>query len=426
MTIGGFLAAEAWRLVLMGVLLAGSAFFAAAETALFSLSRGQLHQMSRQSHRLVRLVPALMRRPGAVLTTVLLGTNVLHILYFVSSSLLVIRLERGVAGGEMYGAAAAVTTLLVMVLLGEIVPKALASVWAAPLAPLAALVLGTLGRCIGPIQRGLMAFVVEPLTRLLGPARAERTGLSTDELAALLTLSQKRGLIAEDQSEILQEVLELTDLRAADIMVPRVDLVAHEISEPTEALVQTVRERRITKIPVYEKDLDHIVGLVYAKHLLVDPHRPVRELLMPVQFVPVSAPLERVLTQFRASRTQLAIVVDEYGGTAGLITLEDVLEEVVGDIADAREPRTPPAVVEVGPGEWLVDGDLGIHEWAQAFPAELSGARFSTVGGFVISLLGHIPTPGETVTYHNVSFTVEAMGRRRITRLRVRLREDGS
>ena len=152
-----------------------------------------------------------------------------------------------------------------------------------------------------------------------------------------------------------------------------------------------------------------------------DPDRPVREFLSPVQFVPESATLERVLLQFRATRSQLGIVVDEYGGTAGLITLEDVLEEIVGDIADARESDRGPAVKRLGSAEWLVDGNLPIHEWADAFPTDLAAAGLSTVGGFVTSLLGHIPRVGERAHYHNLAFTVEAMQRRRVALLRVRL-----
>ena len=427
MTIGEFLAAQAWQFAALGVLLVLAAFFSGAETALFSLSRGELFALERDSRRLARIVPALMRRPGNVLTTVLLGTNIVHILYFVVSALLVMKVRSdGVEHGGLWAPVLVAATLLAIVVGGEVIPKTLAHIWARPLAPLAAPALSLLGRGAEPIQELLMAFLVEPLTRLLAPAQGRRGDLAADEMAALLALSQKRGLIGQDQGELLQEVLELTDLRAGDIMVPRVDMVAHDLDAPTEGLLEIVRRQRVTKIPVYEKDLDHVVGVVYAKRLLVNPGKPLREILSPVQFVPESAPLERALLQFRATRSQLGIVVDEYGGTAGLITLEDILEEIVGDIADAREIDRGPAVQQVAPAEWLVDGDLPIHEWAEAFPTDLTAARFTSVGGFVISLLGHIPRVGEQVAYRNVVFTVEAMQRRRIALLRVRLREGES
>jgi CBS domain containing-hemolysin-like protein len=238
-----------------------------------------------------------------------------------------------------------------------------------------------------------------------------------------LALSQKRGLIGKDETALLQEVLELTDLRAGNIMVPRVDMVAIEVNEPVESLLDIVRRQRITKLPVYENDLDHVIGFAHAKKILTNPGKSLRELLDPIPFVPESARLETVLLQFRATRTQIAVVVDEYGGAAGMITLEDILEEIVGDIADERESEGP-MVQSVAPREWLVDGDMPIHEWVQAFPTELGAARYSTVGGFVMSLLGDIPSVGQKVRYHNISFTIEAMRRRRIALLRVRLDEE--
>ena len=423
MTIGEFLVAEAPQFLLLCVLLGLSAFFAGSETALFSLSRGELFALGKDPRKFARMVPRLMRRPGNVLTTVLLGTNVIRILYFVVSSMLAVRAHRQLRNGEFWATVLAVGTFLGVVIFSEVIPKTLAHIWARRLAPPSAPILAALGRVVSPIQRALMALLIEPLTRLLAPRRSRRGDLTAEEMAALLTLSQKRGLIGQDQTELLQEVLELTDLRAGDIMVPRVDMIAYDVDEPPEGLLEIVRAKRVTKVPVYQGDLDHVLGVVHAKRLLVSPARPLREVLSPVQFVPESAPLERVLLQLRATGSQLAIAVDEYGGVAGLISLEDILEEIVGDIADAREARRGPAVQRVSAAEWLVDGNLPIHEWAEAFPTDLTAARFSTVGGFVVSLLGHIPRVGESATYRNVTFTIEAMQRRRIALLRVQLQE---
>ncbi len=422
MTIGDFLAARAWELAALAALLAASAFFSGAETALFSLSRAELFALGQDSRKLARMVPALMRRPGNVLTTVLLGTNLIRILYFVVCSMLIMEAQRTLPDGQLAASLLAVATFVAVVLGSEVIPKTLANLWARRLAPLAAPALALLGRIVWPLQRFLMAALIEPLTRMLAPARRHRGDLTAEEMAALLTLSQKRGLIGQDETELLQEVLELTDLRAGDIMVPRVDLVACPAGASPESLLAIVRKRRITKIPIYEGGLDHVVGVVHAKRLLAEPPRPLREVLSPVQFIPESAPLERVLLQFRATGSTLGIVVDEYGGTAGLVTLEDILEEIVGDIADAHEARRGPAVQQIAEAEWLVAGNLPIHEWAEAFPTDLGAPRFSTVGGFVVSLLGRIPRVGDAAEYRNVTFTVEAMQHRRIALLRVRLR----
>jgi CBS domain containing-hemolysin-like protein len=316
----------------------------------------------------------------------------------------------------------AAATFLAILLPGEVLPKTAAFLAPLRVAPLVAPMMATLVRLASPVHRLLGAVFVEPLTRLLSPARP--TGpFQAEEVAGLLALSQKRGLIAPDQTELLREVLELTGLQAGDVMVPRVDMVAYPADGDRKGLLELIRQRRLTKIPLYESDLDHIVGIVHVKRLLLEEEASPRQLAGPVQFMPRTALLERVLLQFRATGGTLAIVVDEYGGTAGLLTLETVVEEIVGDIADAREAHGPSPVTQVAPGEWLVEGDLPVHEWAEAFLAQLPGLRFSTVGGLVVSLLGHIPSVGETAQYRNLQLTIEAMRRRRVTLVRVRLVE---
>ena len=421
--MGQFLIANSWQVLALLVLIVCSALVNGAETAVFCLSRGEMFRLRHDVRRVARLVPVLMRDPSSVLTSILLSNTIIQVLYFVTGSLLILRIEQEVDHGGLWGMAAAVTTFLAIVLLGEIMPKTAAFLSPLKAAPLVAPALTMLIRVARPIHRFLSLLLVGPLTRVLAPTRRRQGELSADELANLLALSQKRGLIGQDQTELLQEVLDLTGLKAGDVMVPRVDIVAYDVNGLPAGLLELVRQRRVTKVPVYEGDRDHVVGVVQAKHLLMAPERPVRELLSPVQFVPETARLERVLLQFRASGSQMGIVVDEYGGTAGLITLESVLEEIVGDIADVHETHRGPAVQRVGPGEWLVDGDLPVHEWAETFLTDLRGARFTTVGGFVISLLGRIPRVGQTATYRNVGFTVEAVRGRRIALLRVRIKE---
>ena len=412
--------------MLLGVLLAASAYCAAAETALFALSRGQLFDLSRGSGRFGRRAAKLMTDPGGVLTTALLWTNIAHILYFVLAASLAIASREIDRAAEIWTVGLAIGSFLLMVVAGEVLPKTLAFLWPLRMAPAAAGGLTVLVRINRPAKRILMRFVIEPLTRLLAPSRAGRGDLSADELSALLALSQKRGLIGSDETELLQEVLELTSLSAGDIMVPRVDVIACSADAPRQAVLELIRHKNVTKLPVYEGDLDHVIGMVYAKRLLVEPDKTVRELTTPVEFVPESAPLERVLMQLRSAGRQMAIVVDEYGGAAGLLTLEDILEEIVGDIPDPNEPRSAPPVQRVGQAEWLVDGDLPIHEWTEAFPTELSAARFKTVGGFAVSLLGHIPTVGESVPYRNLVFTIEGVRKHRVSLLRVTLSEGSS
>ena len=406
----------------MLALLIASAFFSGSETALFSLSRGRLHRL-RQAGASGRMAAALMRDPHRVLNTLLLGNMLVNVAYTGIAAVMILDLQAGGAGPWLVAAASAVP-LVALILLGEATPKMLAIVVAERWARLAAAPLAVGQRVLAPPLWCLEHLAAGPIVRLLSPRGRTSGSVTADELAAVLDLSAKRGLIDRNANDLLQEIFELTDLRVADIMVPRVDMVAYDVDAPPDGLIELFGKTRLRKIPVYEARVDNILGVVHAKRLLVRPQSALRDLVVKVPFVPSAGNVERVLLQFRVTRTQMAVVVDEYGGTDGLVTLEDVLEEIVGDIRDEHESARGPAVERIGPGEYLLDGDLAIHEWVDAFRIDLHGRRISTVGGFVTSLLGRIGAPGDQATYRNLRFTVAAMHRRRITKLRLELLEE--
>jgi len=420
-TWGQFLTDQTWKLGILLVLLCSSGFLSGSETALFSLSRAQLYRF-RHGKGAGRLAAALMDKPRRLLNTLLLGNTLVNTAYAAVSAVAIIELGRAGAPG-WFIAAAPIVSLLVLILVGEVTPKMLAFAAGVRLAPISATVLVALERLFRPILWLLEMVLVVPLTRILAPRPSGRADISVKELAVLLDLSARRGLIAHDANALLQEIIGLTEIKVSEIMVPRVDVTAYDVEGPPAGLAKLLAATRHRKIPVYERDMDHVLGAVHAKQLLLEPTAPLRTLVAKLPFVPATANLERLLILFRVTRTQMAIVVDEYGGTAGLVTLEDVLEEIVGDIAESHEVRRGPAVEEVSQEEYVVDGDLAIHEWGEAFGIDLSGRRISTIGGFVTSLLGRIPHPGDTARYRNLEFTVESLRRRRAEKLRIRLLE---
>lgn len=421
MNWGAFFAAHGWQILAQLVLLAGSAYFSASETALFSLSRSQLYRLASGGPS-GRLVAALVSRPRRLLNTILLGNMLVNTLYAGLGAMEAIGL--GEAGLPAWAAGtASLVPLLALILMGEVVPKVLAVSASERLAGIVAPPLAVLQRVFAPLLWILTKLIVGPVTRLLAIPADARGDVSPDELAALLKLSAKRGILDHDANTLLQEILELKDLRVRDIMVPRVDMVAFDLSGPRAELLEVFRRTKFRKVPVFEGSIDNIVGLIFAKRLVLSPQTPLRGLLAPVLFVPLQADLERVLLQFRVTRTQMAIVVDEFGGTAGLVTLEDVLEEIVGDIPEPSEAAEGPPVRQIDPREYLVEANLAIHEWRDFLKIELPSRRISTIGGFVLSQLGHVPQVGEQVRFRNLLFTVESVRGRRIGTLRVKLLE---
>ncbi len=408
-----YLTEYGWETVVMVGCLLGSGFFSGSETALFSLTRRDLLNMEGSGGWGELVTVRLTRRPQRLLNTLLLGNMLVNIAFSATAAVLVLNMRRTGRSGWVI-AAVSVAPLLVLILIGEVTPKMLAYSSAKRWSIFAAVPIFALQRLFRPVLWLLELVLVSPITQILAPRRPETNDITTEELASVMRLSARRGVLDHDAGAILQEIVELTDLKAGDIMVPRIDVIAYDIEKSAEGLIQLFRRTALRKIPVYEKNLDNVLGVIHAKRLLLCPDAPLRDLIRPVSFLPEAADLEKVLKQFRKTRKQMAIVVDEYGGTAGLITLEDVLEEIVGDIPDLHDAESPPAVQKKSETEYIVSGDLGIHDLVEAFGIAPEVRPVSTLGGLVTLLEGRIPREGDSVTYRNLRFTVLTMRTRRV------------
>jgi len=281
------------------------------------------------------------------------------------------------------------------------------------------------GYVLRPLGRLLDLVAVEPLTRLIfgrhGHHSQGENELSTSELKTLLEMSRRRGLINRVEDVYLREVIDLSAIRVRDIMVPRVEVVMFDINGAPAELRDLMRRTHLTKIPVYDGNKDNVVGLVYAKVLFLHPDKPLRELVTPVRFVPELITGEQLLHHFQRTKSQIAIVVDEFGGMAGLVTLEDVLEEIVGEIYDPEDREAEPEIVQLSDTEYDVSGQLSVHYWVETFGIAELTERVATVGGLVTARLGRPAQVGDAVELGNVRLRVTAMAGRRIRRLRVAL-----
>jgi len=203
-----------------------------------------------------------------------------------------------------------------------------------------------------------------------------------------------------------------------------VEVRTYDLNAPVEGLRELMRSTRRKKVPVYDRTVDNIVGLIYAKVLFLNPDKPLRSLVQPVRFVPELITCEQLLLHFRSTKTQLAIAVDEYGGMAGLVTLEDVLEAIVGDLQGPGEAPALPEIVQLGEGEFEVSGRLSVHYWAESFGLPRAEEHVATIGGLVTARLGRPARVGDAVRLNNVALEVTSVQRRRVERLRLRLFND--
>lgn len=407
--------------LLLLVVLSGA--FSGSETVLFSLTRVQLEQCRSSTNPFCRLAARLMARPQDTLMTILLCNTAVNVLLFAISYVFFRRLAEQC--GAWVTPVAAAASILLVVVGGEVVPKVLAVTFAERLAPFSATLVQAVGIVAGPVGRLIDGVIARPFARLLLGRRAEAPApahdLSAAELKALLYLSRRRGGLDPLEDRFLQEIIDLGATRVRDVMVPRVEVVAYDINGSPDGLRMLMRRTRLKKVPVYEGSIDHIVGLVYAKMLFLEPEQPLRDLLVPVHFVPELATCEHLLHHFRQTRTQLAIAVDEFGGVAGLVTLEDVLEEIVGELSDPEEQPAEPDIVPLSEREYEISGRLDVRYWAETFGLPRQTERVTTVGGLVTARLGRPARVGDVIRLGNVELRVIEVGRRRVTRLRLRL-----
>jgi putative hemolysin len=411
----------AWQLALLLVLVLLSGTFSGSETVLFALTPAQLQHDAASSNPFRRLAARLMKQPKQTLTTILIGNTAVNVLLFATSYVLFHNLA-GQFGAWITPVSGILSVMLVLVC-GEVVPKVLAVALPDRLSPYSATVVQVSGYVLRPLGRLLDLLIIEPLTRLIfgrpGHAVVREHDLTAAELKALLEMSRRRGLLNHVEDAYLREVIDLSNVRVRDIMVPRVEVKAFDISGPPDELRQLMRETHLTKLPVYDGVIDNIVGLVYAKILFFEPDKPLRELVTSVRFVPELVSAEQLLQHFRNTKSQIAIVVDEFGGMAGLVTLEDVLEEIVGEIHDPDEEPAEREIVRLSDAEYDVSGRLSVQYWLETFGITGLPDRVVTVGGLVTSRLGRPARVGDEVRIGNVQFRVTAVAGRRVQRLRL-------
>ena len=414
------------NVALLLLLVALSGIFSGSETVLFSLTRTQLLHDAQSPNRFRRHAARLMKQPKSTLRTILVGNTATNVLLFALS--FVFFRELAVHAGAWVTPVSGVFSVLIVVVFGEVVPKVVAVALADRLAPYSAAVVWGSGLVLAPIGRAIDLVLVEPITRVFLPASGPRTesaehDISTVELKSMLELSRRRGIINPTEDAFVREVLDLHRLRVRDVMVPRVEVRAYDVDAPPDGLRELMRESRRKKIPVYEGSIDNLIGLVYAKMLFLDPGRPIREMVMPVHFVPELINCEQLLHHFRETRSQFAIAVDEYAGMAGVVTLEDVLEEIVGEIESSADTPAAAEIKQISSVEFDISGRLSAHYWTDTFGGPRANTRVATVGGLVTARLGRPAKIGDVVRLGNLVLEVTAVGRRRIERIRLRLLE---
>ncbi len=421
------------KLALLFFLLGLSGFFSGSEAALFSLNRIERRRIGAQDERpSARWIRDLLREPRNLLATILVGNEFVNVSASVLAASLTDDLLKNAALAWLADGVLVKTLLSsllfapLLMVLGEITPKTLAMWDARRFAGFVALPLKTFYGIVGPVRWVLKGAADGMVRMLLGEPLRTEPPVTEEEFRALVDLSREGGSLRESEREIIHNIFDFGETRVEEVMTPRTDVFCIPVTQPLHEIVRAIGQRHHSRIPVYDQDKDDVVGILYAKDLLrlwldlrLRESFDLRKLLRKPYFVPRTKRANDLFREFRASRIHMAIVVDEYGGVAGLVTMEDLLESLFGEIQDEYDAET----CDVRPldgGGMIVSARMPIADFNRRFGAALPDEEYDTLGGLVFDLFGRLPEPGAEVAFQGWTFAVEKIRGTRILELRVR------
>ncbi|MCI8992449.1 MAG: HlyC/CorC family transporter [Eubacterium sp.] len=413
---------DAIRLLALIILVILSSFFSSSETALTTVSKIRMRTLAENGDKHAKIVLSVTSDTGKMLSAILIGNNIVNL----SASSIATTLALKLFGSMGAGIATGLLTLIILIF-GEISPKTYASIYAdkialkfAPFFKTYILILTPVIFIINILAHGfLRLFRVNPKDAV--PAITE------DELKTIVDVSHENGIIESEEREMIQNVFDFGDALAKEIMIPRIDMECISIDNTYEEIIQIFRENKFTRLPVYENTTDNVVGILNMKDLLLaedTTHFSIRSFLREAYFTYEHKKLAELFIEMRKNSINMTIVLDEYGSTAGLITLEDLLEEIVGEIRDEFDFDEEDTLTRIGDGEYLVLGSMNLEDLGDALDAPLASEDYDSVGGYLLEQLGHLPKIGESITTESGIFLrVEKMDKNRIEKMYLRMPE---
>ncbi|HEY7132157.1 MAG TPA: hemolysin family protein [Candidatus Limnocylindrales bacterium] len=410
------------------------AVFVAAEIALVSLRRSRVEQLAEEGRPGARRVQRLQSDPGRFLAVSQLGLTVIG---FFASAFAAVNLSAaladvlrdvGLAGAADGIALIVVTVILALftIIFAELVPKTLALSNPERFALSLSVPIEFLARALGPVI-AVLTGATRAIAGLFGATVTNEAQISADELRLIIERGGEQGVLEAEEEQMINAVIELGERRLHEVMIPRIAIVGLPSSATLEETIDIVVDEGHSRIPVYDESIDEVVGILYAKDLLPflksgsGPRPALRSLLRAPVFVPESMSIDDLLHEFQRRKVHIAIVLDEYGGTAGLVTIEDLLEEIVGEIQDEYDTEEP-MIVRLSDDEARVDGRADVDDLAELFDLHLGledEDEYDTVGGLIYHRIGGIPAPGDEVDVDGLHLTVESTDGRRVSKVLV-------
>lgn len=412
---------DATQLIILFILLLLSGFFSSAETALTTVNKIRMRSLAEEGNKRARTVLDITEDSGKMLSAILIGNNIVNL----SAASLTTSLAYSLGGSAVAFASGLLTVLIL--LFGEITPKTMATIHAEKMSLIYAPVIHIFMKLMTPLIFIINSLSMGVLFLLrIDPNDKNRTMTET-ELRTIVDVSHEDGVIESEEKEMIYNVFDLGDARAKDVMVPRVHVTFADVDSTYEELIEIFREDKFTRLPVFEETTDNVIGTINMKDLLLFDNKKefhVRDILREAYFTYEYKNISELLVEMRQASFNIAIVLDEYGETAGLITLEDLLEEIVGEIRDEYDENEEDFVEQIGEREYIIEGSINLEDLNDRLDLDLSSDDYDSLGGLIIEHLDRLPEAGDEVTTEEgIRMVVETLDKNRVEKVHVYLPE---
>lgn len=408
------------QLVIVIILLSASAFFSSAETALMTSNKLKMRNLADNGNKRAAKVLKVTENTDKMLSAILIGNNIVNLTASSISTTLTLK----IFGSKLVGIATGILTFLILVF-GEITPKNVASKNAEKMALIYIGVISFLVTVLTPV-----IFIVNTVAKfvisIFNKNGDDNNAVTEEELRAMVEYSHEEGVIENEEKKMIVNVVDFGDTVAGDIMVPRVDMVMVDEKSSYEEILQVFREERYTRIPVYEETPDNVIGILNVKDFLLIEDKEnfiMKELLREPLYTYEYKKTSALMMDMRKTGANIVIVLDEYGITAGLITLEDMLEEIVGEIRDEFDADEDEGITKVSDLEYLIDGSTNLDDINDRIGLSLSSEEYESIGGLIMEKLGRLPVEGEIINFDNIVLTVKKMDHARIEKVCLKLKQ---
>ena len=408
------------QLVIVIILLSASAFFSSAETALMTSNKLKMRNLAENGDKRAAKVLKVTENTDKMLSAILIGNNIVNLTASSISTALTLK----IFGSKLVGIATGILTFLILVF-GEITPKNVASKNAENMALAYIGVISFLVTLLTPV-----IFIVNTVAKfvisIFNKNGDDNNAVTEEELRAMVEYSHEEGVIENEEKKMIVNVVDFGDTVAGDIMVPRVDMVMVDEKSSYEEILQVFREERYTRIPVYEETPDNVIGILNVKDFLLIEDKEnfiMKELLREPLYTYEYKKTSALMMDMRKTGANIVIVLDEYGITAGLITLEDMLEEIVGEIRDEFDADEDEGITKISETEYLIDGSTNLDDINDRIGLSLSSEEYESIGGLIMEKLGRLPVEGEIINFDNIVLTVKKMDHARIEKVYLKLKQ---